>query len=68
MGKGKQGKGDMPVMLTVKDGARRLQCAPRRLREAIEAGEVPAVRLGKRYVIAPAVIERMLQGEPPQAA
>jgi excisionase family DNA binding protein len=68
MGKGKQGKSDMPVMLTVKDGARRLNCTPRRLREAIEAGEVQAIRLGKRYVIAPAVIDRMLQGEPPRAA
>ena len=49
-------------VMTVKQGAAYLHVSPGTLYRAIHAGEVPAVRIGRRIVLPGAALQRLLEG------
>jgi excisionase family DNA binding protein len=51
-----------PQALTIADAARRLGVHRETLRAAIERGEVPAARLGRRWLVPVAALDRLLAG------
>ncbi len=48
-------------MITVKEAAERLRLCRLTVKEAIKAGDIKAVKLGKRYWIPEAEIERITE-------
>jgi excisionase family DNA binding protein len=48
--------------VTVDEAARRLGLGRNATYEAVRKGEVPAIRIGKRWLIPVAVLDRMLRG------
>lgn len=53
-----------PQALTISEAATRLGIHRETLRSAIERGEVPAVQLGRRWLVPVAAIDRLAAGEP----
>lgn len=51
--------------LTIGEAARRLGVHRETLRAAIERGDIPAARLGRRWLVPVAAIEELLAGRPP---
>jgi excisionase family DNA binding protein len=51
---------DGPLAVTIGEAARRLGVHRETLRAAIERGEVPAARLGRRWLVPIAAIEQLL--------
>jgi excisionase family DNA binding protein len=51
------------LTLTVKEAAARLGIGVERAYEAVAAGQIPTIPLGKRKVVPVAALERMLAGE-----
>jgi excisionase family DNA binding protein len=49
--------------VTVDEAARRLGLGRNATYEAVRKGEVPALRIGKRWLVPIAVLNRMLKGE-----
>lgn len=50
---------DLPLFLSIPDAAQILGIDPRRLRDAIEADQIPSLRLGKQFLVSRRVIERL---------
>jgi len=57
-----------PEMTSVKEAAARLGVSRFLVDRAIQDGEIPAVRLGKRVLIPRWAVEAMVNGEQPNAA
>jgi excisionase family DNA binding protein len=57
---------NVPARLTmsVEEAGRRLGIGRNAAYEAARRGDIPVIRLGKRYLIPIAALERMLQAEP----
>jgi excisionase family DNA binding protein len=56
--------GDMTrLTITVEEAAQQLGVHPESLRRAIRKGRFPAVRIGRRTLIAQAVLNNLLSGE-----
>ena len=55
-------KPQAPTM-TVDAAAKRMGIGRNRAYEAAHAGQIPAVRIGKRYMVLREPLERMLRGE-----
>lgn len=49
---------------TIGDAAARLGICRGTLRAAIERGEVPAARIGRRWLVPAVVVERLSNGQP----
>jgi excisionase family DNA binding protein len=49
-----------PQALTIGEAARRLGVHRETLRAAIDRGEIPAARLGRRWLVPVAVLDRLL--------
>jgi hypothetical protein len=57
-----------PGTCSIPQGARRLGWSTRRTRAAARAGVIPALKVNGRYVLLTEPLERMLAGEPRDAA
>jgi len=55
-----------PATYTVAETARLLGVHEQTVRAAIAHGELPVVRIGRRQLVARAVLERLLNGQEPQ--
>lgn len=51
----------MPAKITVEEAAAQLRLQVRSLRGWIRAGKIPAVRVGKRYLLDQADVDRVLR-------
>lgn len=49
--------------MTIEEAAKYLTVNPRTLRDAINRGEVPAARIGRRIILSKAVLRAMLEGK-----
>ena len=56
-------KRDASDMVTVEDVAVRLGIGRNQAYEAVQAGKIPALRFGRRWLIPRAAFDRMLAGE-----
>lgn len=50
------------LTVTVDEAARRLGLGRNATYEAVRKGEVPAIRIGKRWLVPTAALDRMLKG------
>jgi excisionase family DNA binding protein len=57
-----------PAPLTIGVAAQRLGVHRETLRAAIQRGEVPACRIGRRWLVPALVVERLVRGLPPEEA
>lgn len=48
------------VRMSVDEAARFLRVCPRTLRDAIDRGEIPAARIGRRIILSKTVLQRAL--------
>ena len=48
------------LVISVKDAAQSLGLSPYTLRSWIKAGKIPSVRLGKRVMVEPAMIQQLI--------
>lgn len=53
---------DSPVILTVAEAARLLRICPNSVRAAIQRGEIPCLRIGRRILIPRAALDALLAG------
>lgn len=59
---------ELPALLTADEAAELLGTTSRRVREAVEVGDLPGVRIGRRWRIpAPALISLLISGAGPDA-
>lgn len=62
--KKRQAKGqEAKPTMTVDAAARRMGIGRNRAYEAVHAGQIPAVKIGQRYMVLTEPLERMLRGE-----
>jgi excisionase family DNA binding protein len=54
---------DRPAVLTVEEVAKLLRLGRTATYEAIRRGEIPSIKIGRKRLVATAVIDRMLLGE-----
>jgi excisionase family DNA binding protein len=57
-----------PLVIDVKTAAERLGIGYDRALDAVAAGHIPSIPMGSRRVVPVAALERMLSGEPLEAA
>jgi excisionase family DNA binding protein len=55
-------------VITLEEVAARLGIGRNQAYEAVQAGKIPALRFGRRWLIPRATFDRMLTGEAPQPA
>jgi excisionase family DNA binding protein len=56
--------GDQRLTITVDEAAKKLGIGRCQAYAAVRQGEIPSIRIGKRFLIPIAAFERMLNGEP----
>lgn len=54
----------LPEVLTVEEAQQRLRISRNAAYSAVERGEIPSVKIGRRILIPRAAFERLLRGEP----
>jgi excisionase family DNA binding protein len=62
----KQKKGPAPATTTVEEVARRLRIGRNQAYEAVHRGDIPAIRIGKRWLVPTGALDRLLKVENPR--